>query len=158
MVVKERIVLTYGTFDLFHIGHVRLLSRLKELGDKLYVGISSDEFNEIKGKKSFFSYDERAEILKACRYVDFVFPEYNWDQKKIDIEKYDVSIFAMGDDWKGEFDFLNKECEVIYLPRTQDISTTDIKKELSALGSANLTMVEETLHSALEVIKTLSKA
>ncbi|EGQ7903451.1 glycerol-3-phosphate cytidylyltransferase [Vibrio sp. Vb1026] len=155
---KKKIVLTYGTFDLFHIGHVRLLKRLSELGDKLYVGISSDEFNELKGKKSFFSYEERAEIVNSCKYVDMVFPELNWDQKINDVKKYGVNVFAMGDDWEGKFDFLEELCDVVYLPRTEDISTTSIKKELSTLDNVNLTLVEDTLHSALEIVKSLSKA
>ncbi|EIJ0963308.1 glycerol-3-phosphate cytidylyltransferase [Vibrio parahaemolyticus] len=155
---KKKIVLTYGTFDLFHIGHVRLLKRLSELGDKLYVGISSDEFNELKGKKSFFSYEERAEIVNSCKYVDMVFPELNWEQKINDVKKYGVNVFAMGDDWEGKFDFLEELCDVVYLPRTEDISTTSIKKELSTLDNVNLTLVEDTLHSALEIVKSLSKA
>ncbi|EKO3783329.1 glycerol-3-phosphate cytidylyltransferase [Vibrio harveyi] len=154
----KKIVLTYGTFDLFHIGHVRLLKRLSELGDKLYVGISSDEFNELKGKKSFFSYEERAEIVNSCKYVDMVFPELNWEQKIDDVKKYGVNVFAMGDDWEGKFDFLEDLCSVVYLPRTEDISTTSIKKELSTLDNVNLTLVENTLHSALEIVKSLSKA
>jgi len=154
----EVIVITYGTFDLFHVGHVRLLKRLRELGDKLYVGISTDNFNKRKGKESFFSYDERYEILNACRYVDFVFPESNWEQKVEDVEKYEVDIFAMGDDWEGKFDFLKDKCQVLYLPRTENISTTEIKKELSSLANENLVLVENTLHRALDVIKSLSKA
>ncbi|WP_439437649.1 glycerol-3-phosphate cytidylyltransferase [Salinivibrio costicola] len=131
--MSKKTVITYGTFDLFHVGHVRLLKRLSELGDKLIVGISSDSFNELKGKKSFFSYEERAEIVKSCQYVDDVFPENNWEQKPSDIKKYEADIFAMGDDWVGKFDFLKEQCEVIYLPRTEDVSTTHIKKTLSSL-------------------------
>ncbi|WP_102429806.1 adenylyltransferase/cytidyltransferase family protein, partial [Vibrio breoganii] len=107
-------VITYGTFDLFHVGHVRLLQRLSKLGDRLVVGISSDQFNEKKGKKSFFSYQERAEIVAACKYVDEVFPENNWEQKADDINIYSADIFAMGDDWVGKFDYLNKYCKVVY--------------------------------------------
>ena len=97
-------VITYGTFDLFHVGHIRLLKRLRALGDKLIVGISTDEFNALKGKKSFFSYEERAEIIESCKYVTVVFPEKNWQQKKSDIAKYNADVFAMGDDWQGKFD------------------------------------------------------
>ena len=125
-------VITYGTFDLLHAGHVRLLKRAKALGDYLIVGLSTDEFNwNEKQKKSYFSYEVRKEILSAIRYVDEVIPEDNWDQKRTDVHKYNVDIFVMGDDWEGKFDFLKEEgCEVVYLPRTPDISTTQIKKEL----------------------------
>ncbi len=121
-------VLTYGTFDLFHYGHVRLLKRLQELGDRLVVGLSSDEFNALKGKKTIIPYEHRREILLACRYVDHVFSENNWQQKPNDIEREKADIFAMGDDWVGKFDDLSELTEVIYLPRTRGISTTDVKQ------------------------------
>lgn len=124
-------IITYGTFDLFHYGHVRLFKRLKALGDKLIVAVSTDEFNAIKGKAAFFSYLQRAEIVEACQYVDMVVPETHWNQKAKDICKYDVSVFGMGDDWKGEFDELSVLCEVIYLDRTGEISTTEIKNNLA---------------------------
>ncbi|GIU36905.1 adenylyltransferase/cytidyltransferase family protein [Shewanella schlegeliana] len=124
-------IITYGTFDLFHYGHVRLFKRLKALGDKLIVAVSTDEFNALKGKAAFFSYFQRAEIVEACKYVDMVVPETHWNQKAKDICKYDVSIFGMGDDWKGEFDELSILCEVIYLDRTGEISTTEIKSNLA---------------------------
>ncbi|OEE83852.1 glycerol-3-phosphate cytidylyltransferase [Enterovibrio norvegicus FF-162] len=149
-------VITYGTFDLFHVGHIRLLNRLSELGDRLVVGISSDEFNELKGKKSFFSYEERAEIVSACRYVDEVFPEHNWEQKLSDIRQYNAKIFAMGDDWEGKFDFLSDYCEVVYLPRTEDVSTTKIKKTLSKLKKNELEKIESSLHDVIEIVKTMS--
>ncbi|MGR5531565.1 glycerol-3-phosphate cytidylyltransferase [Vibrio alfacsensis] len=152
-----KIVITYGTFDLFHVGHVRLLKRLKELGDKLVVGVSSDQFNELKGKKSFFSYSERAEIVSASKYVDEVFPEHNWEQKKQDIIKYNADIFAMGDDWQGDFDYLTEVCDVIYLPRTEDISTTDIKKNLYNLALSDLDNIETTLHDVIDVIRALKR-
>ncbi|ACM93528.1 glycerol-3-phosphate cytidylyltransferase [Nautilia profundicola AmH] len=120
-------VLTYGTFDMFHIGHLNLLKRAKALGDYLIVGISNDEFNEIKGKKTVIPFNERKEIVSAIRYVDMVIEEYSWEQKIKDIKKYNIDVFVMGDDWKGKFDFLKEYCEVIYLPRTKDISTTLIK-------------------------------
>lgn len=151
-----KVVITYGTFDLFHVGHIRLLKRLKALGDKLVVGISSDEFNDLKGKKSFFSYEERAEILLACKYVDEVFPECNWEQKPLDIKKYSADIFAMGDDWKGKFDDLNSICEVVYLPRTEDISTTKTKKTLLGLKNSDLEKIESSLHDVINIVKTLS--
>jgi glycerol-3-phosphate cytidylyltransferase len=128
---KEKIVLTYGTFDMFHIGHLNLLNRLKSLGDKLIVAVSTDEFNSIKGKKTLIPFDQRALIVQNIKCVDMVISEENWEQKIDDIKKYNVDIFAMGDDWKGKFDFLKDYCEVIYLPRTQNISTTELKKELN---------------------------
>lgn len=123
-------VLTYGTFDLFHIGHLRLLQRLSAMADRLVVGISSDEFNAIKGKKCTIPYDHRAEIVSNLRMVDSVFPENSWDQKRGDIQRFDVDIFAMGDDWAGKFDDLGDLCEVVYLPRTPEISSTGIKDTL----------------------------
>jgi glycerol-3-phosphate cytidylyltransferase len=128
---KEKIVLTYGTFDMFHIGHLNLLNRLKRLGDKLIVAVSTDEFNSIKGKKTLIPFEQRALIVQNIKFVDMVISEKNWEQKIDDIKKYNVDIFAMGDDWKGKFDFLKDYCEVIYLPRTQNISTTELKKELN---------------------------
>lgn len=123
-------VLTYGTFDLLHKGHVRLLQRAKALGDDLTVGVSTDEFNALKGKKAYMSYEDRVFILKAIRYVDHVIPETSWDQKIHDVVANDIDIFVMGDDWKGKFDFLKDYCEVIYLPRTTGVSTTKIKEDL----------------------------
>ena len=128
---EEKIVLTYGTFDMFHIGHLNLLNRLKSLGDKLIVAVSTDEFNSIKGKKTLIPFEQRALIVQNIKCVDMVISEENWEQKIYDIKKYNVDIFAMGDDWQGKFDFLKDYCEVIYLPRTQNISTTELKKELN---------------------------
>lgn len=123
-------VITYGTFDLLHKGHVRLLKRAKELGDDLTVCVSTDEFNAEKGKKAYTSYEDRKYVLEAIRYVDHVIPEKSWDQKIKDVKENDIDIFVMGDDWKGKFDFLKDYCQVIYLPRTEGISTTKIKKDL----------------------------
>ncbi|MBJ8026397.1 glycerol-3-phosphate cytidylyltransferase [Bacillus cereus group sp. N21] len=123
-------VITYGTFDLLHWGHINLLKRAKDLGDYLIVAVSSDEFNKLKNKKSYHSYENRKMILEAVRYVDEVIPEHNWEQKANDVVNHDVDIFVMGDDWEGEFDELDEYCEVVYLPRTAGISTTKIKKEL----------------------------
>ena len=124
-------VITYGTFDLLHYGHINLLRRAKALGDYLIVALSTDEFNwREKQKKSYFSYDERKAMLEAIRYVDLVIPEENWGQKKTDVEKYHVDVFVIGDDWTGQFDFLRDQCEVVYLLRTPEISTTKIKTEL----------------------------
>jgi len=124
-------VITYGTFDLLHIGHINILQRAKELGDYLIVAISSDEFNAIKGKNAYYSFEQRKSILEAIRYVDEVIPEHCWEQKVEDVEKYDIDLFVMGDDWKGKFDFLKDYCEVVYLSRTDGISTTQIKRDLN---------------------------
>ncbi|HFI2473502.1 glycerol-3-phosphate cytidylyltransferase [Streptococcus suis] len=125
-------VITYGTFDLLHYGHINLLKRAKELGDYLIVVISTDEFNWIeKQKKCYFTYDQRKALVEAVRYVDLVIPETNWEQKKSDVHEYHIDTFVMGDDWRGKFDFLSEEgVEVIYLDRTPEISTTQIKKDL----------------------------
>lgn len=126
-----RRVLTYGTFDLLHYGHINLVRRAKDLGDYLIVGLSTDEFNALKGKESYFKFEERKMLLESIRYVDLVISENNWEQKIEDIIKYEIDVFVMGDDWEGKFDFLKEYCEVVYLPRTEDISTTQIKSELS---------------------------
>ena len=129
-------VITYGTYDLLHVGHINLLRRARELGDYLLVVLSSDEFNAIKHKTAYHSYEDRKIILEAIRYVDKVIPEYTWDQKIKDVVDNDIDIFVMGDDWRGKFDFLKEYCEVIYLPRTEGISTTKIKEDLQ-LGVKN---------------------
>lgn len=125
-------VLTYGTFDLLHYGHIRLLKRAKKLGDYLIVALSTDEFNDIKGKKAYHNYRTRKKMLEAIRYVDLVIPEENWKQKISDIENYKVDVVAMGDDWEksNKFEYLKEKCELIFLKRTDGISTTKIKKEL----------------------------
>ncbi|EAE8345629.1 glycerol-3-phosphate cytidylyltransferase [Listeria monocytogenes] len=123
-------VITYGTFDLIHWGHIRLLERAKALGDYLIVAISTDEFNRIKHKEAYHNFEHRKLILEAIRYVDEVIPESNWEQKLEDVKKRDIDIFVMGDDWEGEFDFLKPYCEVVYLPRTDGISTSKIKDDL----------------------------
>lgn len=126
-------VLTYGTFDLLHYGHVRLLRRAAMLGDYLVVALSSDEFNASKGKKSFYSYDIRREMLESIRYVDLVIPERCWEQKIDDVKKYGIDVVVMGADWKGhkEFEVLKDYCELVYLDRTPGISTTQVKSHLS---------------------------
>ena len=121
-------VITYGTFDLFHKGHVNLLKRARELGDHLTVAVSSDKFNLGKGKECFCSYEDRTTIINSIRYVDEVIPENSWEQKVSDVQKYNIDIFAIGDDWANKFDFLSEYCDVVYLPRTPDISTTMIKE------------------------------
>ena len=123
-------VITYGTYDLLHVGHINLLRRARELGDYLIVVVSSDEFNAIKGKKAYYSFEDRKKILEAIRYVDEVLPEYTWEQKIDDVVNNNVDVFVMGDDWTGKFDFLKEYCEVAYLPRTEGISTTKIKQDL----------------------------
>lgn len=128
-------VITYGTYDMLHYGHVNLLKRAKELGDYLVVVLSTDEFNwNSKQKKCYFTYEERKKVLEAIRYVDLVVPEEKWEQKITDVQKYDIDTFVMGDDWVGKFDFLKEYCEVVYLPRTPDISTTQIKNDLNSKG------------------------
>ena len=124
-------VITYGTFDLLHYGHVNLLQRAKALGDYLVVALSTDEFNwNQKQKKCYFSYEERKRLLEAIRYVDLVIPEESWEQKASDVQEYHIDTFVMGNDWEGKFDFLKEYCDVVYLPRTPEISTTQIKKDL----------------------------
>jgi glycerol-3-phosphate cytidylyltransferase len=130
-------VLTYGTFDLLHHGHVNLLRRARELGDHLTVGLSTEEFNAGKGKKCFYPFEERALILEAIRYVDHVIPEVTWDQKIRDVQERSIDIFVMGDDWAGKFDFLREYCDVIYLPRTVGVSSSLIKEELGTIRQQN---------------------
>lgn len=123
-------VITYGTFDLFHYGHLRILKRAKALGDYLVVAVSTDEFNAIKGKKCTYPYEHRAAIVEAIKYVDEVIPETKWEQKIDDIKKHNIEIFVMGHDWEGKFNELKEYCEVAYLERTENISTTQIKHEI----------------------------
>ena len=126
-----RKVITYGTFDLLHYGHINLLKRAKGFGDYLIVALSTDEFNlTYKKKKCYFSYEMRKQLLESIRYVDLVIPENCWEQKIEDIKEFRIDTFVMGDDWRGKFDFLNKFCNVYYLERTPEISTTQIKKDL----------------------------
>ena len=127
-------VITYGTFDLFHYGHLNLLERAKKLGDYLIVGLSTDEFNKEKDKTSTFEYNERKRFLEAIKYVDEIIPEKSWEQKIDDIKKYDIDVFVMGDDWAGKFDFLKDYCEVVYLERTPEISSTMIKETQKKWG------------------------
>ena len=131
----ERIVLTYGTFDLFHPGHVQLLKRARELGSRLVVGLSTDEFNAKKGKRSVMSFEDRKTVLEACRYVDEVFAEEDWSQKLDDARRLGADVFVMGDDWAGKFDFMQDACNVVYLARTQGVSTTEIKASVQNLPS-----------------------
>lgn len=148
----EKVVLTYGTFDLFHIGHLKLLQRLKSLGTKLIVAVSTDEFNKLKGKKTIIPYEQRAEIVENIKCVDLVIPESNWEQKIEDIKKYKVDIFAMGNDWEGKFDFLKEHCEVVYLDRTDGISSTQLKNTLKTFSVSK----DEVL-KAFEILEQLKK-
>lgn len=127
---KYNTCITYGTFDLFHIGHLKLLERIKSMCSNLIVAVSTDEFNMLKGKTCIIPYEQRAAIVAGIKYVDKVIPEDNWEQKITDVEKYNVDCFVMGNDWKGKFDFLKEKCEVIYLPRTDGISTTLLKEKI----------------------------
>ena len=146
-------VITYGTFDMFHIGHLKLLQRLSELGDRLIVAVSTEEFNQLKGKKTLIPYEQRAEIVENIKCVDLVIPENNWDQKINDIKRFNVDIFAMGNDWEGKFDDLKKICEVVYLKRTENISTTDLKKSLSKF----LSIPKQNILEAFDVLERLRK-
>ena len=128
-------VITYGTFDTIHFGHLKLLERAKNLGDFLIVGLSTDEFNALKGKKSLLNYEERKSYLQAIKYVDLIIPENNWEQKIEDIKKNHVDIFTMGDDWKGKFDHLSQFCNIKYLERTASISSTLIRSSISEQDS-----------------------
>lgn len=126
-------ILTYGTFDLLHFGHIEILRRAKALGDYLVVAVSTDEFNAIKNKKAYHNYATRKKMLEAVRYVDLVIPEKDWGQKRDDVKKYEIDTVVMGSDWEGNenFEKLKDLCEVVYLPRTDNISTTKIKNDLS---------------------------
>lgn len=127
-------VITYGTFDVLHAGHINLLRRAKEMGDRLIVALSNDTFNSGKHKTSLLDYENRKTVLESIRYVDMVIEEYSWEQKVVDIAKYSVDVFVIGDDWRGHFDFLKPHCDVVYLTRTEGISSTEIRNEINAVG------------------------
>ena len=129
---RPTVAITYGTYDLFHVGHVRLFRRIKARFDHLIVAVSTDEFNLVKGKRSVVPYDDRAELVQACRYVDVVIAERHWDQKRDDIVRHRCDAFVMGDDWRGRFDDLADLCQVIYLPRTEGVSSSALKAEVVA--------------------------
>ncbi len=150
---KGKTVITYGTFDVLHVGHVRLLRRLKEMGDRLIVAVSTDEFNTGKGKRCLMPFEQRVELVESIRYVDLVIPEECWEQKVDDIQKHSVDIFAIGNDWEGAFDDLKAYCEVKYLPRTEGVSTTGLKGLLSAFDNGKI----EQLHEALNILKSLAE-
>ena len=148
----KKTIITYGTFDLFHIGHLKLLQRLSRLGVKLIVAVSTDEFNKLKGKKTIIPYEQRAEIVENIKCVDMVIPEYNWEQKVKDIKEYNVDIFSIGDDWKGKFDFLKEHCEVIYLDRTEGISSTQLKNTLKTFSVS-----KDEIIKAFDILEQLKK-
>lgn len=149
-------VLTYGTFDLFHIGHLNMLKRLKEKGDRLIVGVSTDEFNALKGKRPIVPFEQRIEIVRSIRYVDEAIPESTWEQKRNDISKYDVDVFGIGEDWKGRFDDLEDQVEVVYLSRTSGISTTEMKRVLSEFDERHVESLKNTLDTLSQIVKELS--
>lgn len=146
-----RTVLTYGTFDLFHVGHLNLLRRLRALGDRLVVGVSTDEFNAGKGKQTIVPYRDRVAIVGSIDCVDLAFPENDWEQKAADIRAHDVAVFGMGSDWEGRFDHLRGLCEVVYLPRTEDVSSSDLKRLLQVLDRSHV----RDLKQALDLISAI---
>ena len=138
---------------MFHIGHLKLLQRLSKMADEVIVAVSTDSFNEVKNKKVLIPYDQRAEIVSSIKYVTKVIPEENWEQKSEDIKKYEIDIFAIGNDWEGKFDFLREYCEVVYLERTRNISSTQLKKSLSSF----LSIPKEEIINAFTILETLKK-
>jgi glycerol-3-phosphate cytidylyltransferase len=144
-------ILTYGTFDLFHIGHLNLLKQLKGMGDTLIVGVSTDEFNELKGKRTIIGFEQRIQIVNSIRYVDGVFPEQTWEQKVDDIKTYNVDTFAIGNDWQGKFDHLKDYCDVVYLPRTEGISSTNLRSLIASFKKGDV----ENLKKALDIISSI---
>ncbi|APX92949.1 glycerol-3-phosphate cytidylyltransferase [Halomonas sp. 1513] len=147
----KKTIITYGTFDMFHVGHLNLLKKIHSIAENVIVGVSTDEFNLEKGKRVMIPFENRVSIVQSIKYVDRVIPECSWDQKHEDIRKFNVDVFAIGDDWKGKFDHLADLCEVIYLPRTENVSTTEIKKSLRNF----LSISQEDLRQAFEVLEIL---
>lgn len=147
----SKTILTYGTFDLFHIGHLNLLKMLKSMGDTLLVGVSTDEFNELKGKTTIIRFEQRMQIVNSIKYVDRVFPERTWEQKVGDIKTYNVDTFAIGNDWQGKFDNLKDYCDVVYLPRTEGISSTNLRNLVSSFKKGDV----ENLKKALDIITSI---
>ena len=150
---KYKKLITYGTFDLFHIGHLNLLKRLKAMTEELIVAVSTDEFNSLKKKKSLIPFEHRAKIVESIKYVDQVIPEKDWEQKILDIKSYGIDAFAIGDDWKGEFDYLKEFCDVIYLDRTKNVSSTQLKKSLKNF----LSVSPEDLNIAFSILSQLKQ-
>ena len=152
---NKKTLITYGTFDLFHIGHVRLLKRIKERGDTLIVAVSTDEFNAIKGKKTIIPFEQRKEIVESIKYVDLVIPENDWNQKKDDVLKHKVDEFVMGSDWEGKFDELKEFCNVSYLPRTNDISSSTLKNSLREISKISTTKLKDAIDSLNQILLDL---
>ncbi len=148
----SKTVITYGTFDMFHIGHLRLLKRMAKFGDRIIVAVSTDDFNARKGKKALIPYVERKEIIESLRFVDLVIAEEDWDQKISDILRYHVDIFVMGDDWVGKFDSLKSFCEVVYLKRTSGVSSTELRDSLGRLLSS-----EHEIANMMSLLKSLQR-
>lgn len=148
-------VLTYGTFDLFHIGHLHLLERLRELGSRLIVGVSTDEFNADKGKRTIIPFRDRARIVRAIRCVDLVIPEKFWEQKHADIRKYGVTVLGMGSDWRGAFDDLEAQCKVVYLNRTDGVSSTSLKHAMRGLDAEHVADLKESLEVVSNIVDRL---
>lgn len=148
-------VLTYGTFDLLHIGHLNILEGLKSRGDRLIVGVSTDEFNQQKGKRSLFAFEQRARMIAGLKCVDQVIPEAHWQQKIDDVKRLNVDIFGMGSDWQGKFDHLNEYCEVLYLPRTPDVSSTDLKRALSTIDQNTIKDIKNGLDNLYDIVKAM---
>lgn len=149
-------MLTYGTFDLFHIGHLNLLKRLKSLGDRLIVGVSTDEFNSLKNKQTIIPFEDRIEIVKNIGFVDLAIPETSWEQKTNDIKKYNASIFGMGGDWEGKFDYLRDYCEVHYLPRTEGISSTHLKSTLKNFDKSHVSDLKKAFDLISSIIEKIN--
>lgn len=146
-----RTVLTYGTFDLFHVGHLNLLTRLRALGDRLVVGVSTDTFNEEKGKQTIVKFQDRFDIVSSLKCVDLAIPENSWNQKADDVRTHGVTVFGIGDDWSGKFDYLKDLCEVVYLPRTDHVSSTQLKRLLQVLDRSHV----DELKQALDLISSI---
>lgn len=138
-------IITYGTFDMFHIGHLKLLERLSEMAEKVIVAVSTDEFNALKGKQTIIPYAQRAEIVAAIKHVDLVIAEESWEQKLTDIKEHEVDVFAIGEDWHGKFDYLKDDCEVVYLPRTKEISSSYLKETLEVFNQLTSQDFEKAL-------------
>ncbi|HET6631721.1 MAG TPA: adenylyltransferase/cytidyltransferase family protein [Rhodanobacteraceae bacterium] len=143
--MANKTVLTYGSFDLFHVGHLNLLERLRALGDRLIVGVSTDEFNALKGKQTIVPFEDRFRIVQAIKCVDLTIPESSWEQKVTDIRMHGVSVFGMGADWTGKFDDLKQHCEVVYLPRTEGISSTSVRGLLQVLDKSHVDELKQAL-------------
>lgn len=153
----KKVVLTYGTFDLFHTGHLSLLNRLKALGDELVVGVTTDEFNTLRGKQTIFGFEDRIQIIRNLKCVDRAISLQNGEQKVVDIRRYGVSIFGMGNDWEGRFDDLMVHCEVIYLARTENISSTHIKKLLDVLDRTHVSDHTKELNPTTSIVGALDE-